>query len=50
MTPHWELAVRMHVGALLGGIIGYERDYHGRSAELLESQPGVRAVKLEAVG
>ena len=32
MTPHWELAVRMLVGAVLGGIIGYERDYHGRLA------------------
>ncbi|HEU5188049.1 MAG TPA: MgtC/SapB family protein [Methylomirabilota bacterium] len=34
MTPHWELAIRMLVGALLGGIIGYERDYHGRPAGL----------------
>ena len=34
MTPHWELAIRMLVGAVLGGIIGYERDYHGRPAGL----------------
>lgn len=34
MTSHWELAVRMLVGAALGGIIGYERDYHGRPAGL----------------
>ena len=34
MTPHWELAIRMLVGALLGGIVGYERDYRGRPAGL----------------
>ena len=34
MTPHWELAARMLVGAVLGGIIGFERDYHGRPAGL----------------
>lgn len=34
MSPHWELAVRLVAAALLGGVIGYERDVHGRPAGL----------------
>lgn len=34
MVPHLELVFRILVGALLGGIIGYERDIHGRQAGL----------------
>lgn len=30
MLPTWELIVRILVGAVLGGIIGLERDIHGR--------------------
>ncbi|MFT3709256.1 MAG: MgtC/SapB family protein [Archangium sp.] len=30
----WELFLRIFVGAALGGIIGYERDVHGRPAGL----------------
>lgn len=32
--PHWELIVRIVVGSVLGGVIGYERDVHGRPAGL----------------
>ena len=31
---HWELISRILMGAILGGIIGYERDLHGRPAGL----------------
>lgn len=31
---HWELLVRIAVGTCLGGVIGYERDLHGRPAGL----------------
>ena len=31
---HWELLVRIAAGTLLGGVIGYERDLHGRPAGL----------------
>src|SRR4051812_18441716 len=31
---HWELVLRIFVGAVLGGVIGYERDLHGRPAGL----------------
>jgi putative Mg2+ transporter-C (MgtC) family protein len=31
---HWELLVRIGVGTCLGGVIGYERDLHGRPAGL----------------
>lgn len=34
MIPHWELAVRLVVAALLGAAIGYERDARGRPAGL----------------
>ncbi|HKZ03952.1 MAG TPA: MgtC/SapB family protein [Methylomirabilota bacterium] len=34
MIPHWELAVRLVVAALLGAAIGYERDTRGRPAGL----------------
>src|SRR2546428_3575220 len=34
MEPHWELLVRVAVGTALGGMIGYERDIHGRPAGL----------------
>lgn len=30
MLPTWELVLRIIVGAILGGIIGLERDLHGR--------------------
>lgn len=30
MLPTWELMLRIFVGAVLGGIIGLERDIHGR--------------------
>lgn len=33
MIP-WELFIRIAVGAALGGVIGYERDVHGRPAGL----------------
>ena len=31
---HWELVLRILVGCVLGGMIGYERDLHGRPAGL----------------
>ena len=31
---HWELIARIAVGTVLGGVIGYERDLHGRPAGL----------------
>jgi putative Mg2+ transporter-C (MgtC) family protein len=34
MSPHWEVAVRLVAAAMLGGVIGYERDVHGRPAGL----------------
>jgi putative Mg2+ transporter-C (MgtC) family protein len=34
MLPHSELIARMALGALLGGVIGYERDRHGRPVGL----------------
>ncbi len=34
MEQHWELISRILMGAVLGGIIGYERDLHGRPAGL----------------
>lgn len=34
MLPHSEMVFRILVGALLGGVIGYERDFHGRQAGL----------------
>lgn len=34
MSPDTELVVRILVGTALGGIIGYERDIHGRPAGL----------------
>ena len=34
MESHAELCLRVLVGAVLGGIIGYERDLHGRAAGL----------------
>ncbi len=34
MLTHWELLLRIAVGAALGGVIGYERDRHGRPAGL----------------
>ncbi|APR78722.1 Mg(2+) transport ATPase protein C [Minicystis rosea] len=34
MTNHFELVGRIAVGAVLGGVIGYERDRHGRPAGL----------------
>jgi putative Mg2+ transporter-C (MgtC) family protein len=34
VIPHWELAVRLVVAALLGAAIGYERDTRGRPAGL----------------
>ncbi|GMU62690.1 MAG: magnesium transporter [Myxococcaceae bacterium] len=33
-TIPWELLLRIAVGTVLGGIIGYERDIHGRPAGL----------------
>lgn len=33
-TLHWDLILRIAVGAILGGIIGFERDIHGRQAGL----------------
>lgn len=30
MLPTWELVLRILIGALLGGVIGLERDIHGR--------------------
>ncbi len=33
-TIDWELLIRIGVGSLLGGVIGYERDLHGRPAGL----------------
>src|SRR5581483_4619604 len=34
MNTHVELLVRIAVGTLLGGVIGFERDLHGRPAGL----------------
>lgn len=34
MLPHGEMIFRILIGALLGGVIGYERDFHGRQAGL----------------
>lgn len=34
MALQWELLIRLVVGTLLGGVIGYERDVHGRPAGL----------------
>jgi len=34
MIPHGEMLLRIGVGAALGGIIGYERDRHGRPVGL----------------
>ncbi len=34
MLAHWELLLRIATGAALGGVIGYERDRHGRPAGL----------------
>jgi hypothetical protein len=34
MTPPGELLIPLVVGTVLGGIIGYERDVHGRPAGL----------------
>lgn len=34
MELHWELLARIAIGTLLGGVIGYERDRHGRPAGL----------------
>lgn len=34
MLTHWELLFRLAAGMLLGGVIGYERDIHGRPAGL----------------
>ncbi len=34
MGTHWELLIRVAVGTALGGMIGYERDIHGRPAGL----------------
>lgn len=34
MQGHWELIIRIAVGAGLGAIIGFERDIHGRQAGL----------------
>ena len=31
---HWELLARIGIGTCLGGVIGYERDLHGRPAGL----------------
>src|SRR5262245_55151360 len=33
-TIQWQLLLRIAVGTALGGIIGYERDVHGRPAGL----------------
>ena len=33
-TSHWELILRIAVGAILGGMMGYERDFHGKQAGL----------------
>jgi putative Mg2+ transporter-C (MgtC) family protein len=32
MTSSGELLIRLVVGTVLGGVIGYERDVHGRPA------------------
>ncbi|MAT04957.1 MAG: magnesium transporter MgtC [Acidimicrobiaceae bacterium] len=32
--PEWELAVRLGVAAVLGGLLGLQREHHGRSAGL----------------
>jgi len=32
MTVPWDLLLRLVIGTVLGGIIGYERDVHGRPA------------------
>lgn len=34
MSPHWEMVARLLVAAVLGGVIGFERDVHGRPAGL----------------
>ncbi len=34
MALHWELFLRIAIGTVLGGVIGYERDVHGRPAGL----------------
>jgi putative Mg2+ transporter-C (MgtC) family protein len=34
MDHHWELLLRLVTGTVLGGVIGYERDVHGRPAGL----------------
>src|SRR3989442_13125060 len=34
MALQWELLIRVVVGTLLGGVIGYGRDVHGRPAGL----------------
>lgn len=34
MIPHEEMILRIVVGSVLGGVIGYERDMHGRPAGL----------------
>jgi putative Mg2+ transporter-C (MgtC) family protein len=34
MDHHWELFLRIVIGTILGGFIGYERDVHGRPAGL----------------
>jgi putative Mg2+ transporter-C (MgtC) family protein len=34
MLPHLEMISRMAIGAALGGVIGYERDRHGRPVGL----------------
>lgn len=34
MLGHGEMLVRIAAGGVLGGVIGYERDYHGRPAGL----------------
>lgn len=33
-VSHWELLLRIAIGTALGGVIGYERDVHGRPAGL----------------
>ena len=34
MDQHWELFLRIIIGTVLGGVIGYERDVHRRPAGL----------------
>ncbi len=34
MIPHWEMLLRITVAAVLGGVIGAERDIHRRQAGL----------------